>query len=363
MGREVARPAPSPRARVFVAQPSLLYRTLRWLSRWAVRWIFRDVQIGGDPVPARGPVLLVVNHPNELCDILLTFAVTPRPIHFVGAIAHAASPVVAAALRAIGAVFVYRAHERTTAPDADAANRDAMQQMLAVLERGGVLAIFPEGGVRRDDPIGRLQPGAAALALRAVREAGVSSLTLVPVGIGYADPDVVRGVARVTIGAPLDVAAWDRDTHGPEATTRAARRTEVAALLTTVADRLGSCARASRHEARAQERTPSWPVARLLAALPVAAWGALTHAPAFVAVLALGRATMRDPVERLGRLAVPGVVPMLLWYAALGTGTLLLVRRDLVPLWLVLPLFLTLPHAAWLALRWADAWRARTRTA
>ncbi|MCU0648456.1 MAG: 1-acyl-sn-glycerol-3-phosphate acyltransferase [Gemmatimonadaceae bacterium] len=350
---------------MFVDQASVLYRALRWLSAWAVRWIFHDVQFqAATPVPPRGPVLLVLNHRNELCDILLAFASTPRPIHFVGAIAHAASPVVAAALRAIGAVFVYRAHERTAANgNADEANRAAMQQMLRVLQQGGVLAIFPEGGVRRDDPIGRLQPGAAALALRAVREGGVAALSLVPIGIGYDDPDTIRGVARVTIGAPLDVRAWDASTHGVAAAT-VPTRTEITRLLAVIAERLGDAARTSGRAATDYDRRQTaWSLPRLLLALPIALWGAVTHAPAFALVLALGRATMRDPVERLGRLAVPGVIPMLAWYGMLIALAVVAALRHIIPPWFAILLVLSLPYAAWAALRWADAWRARNLSA
>ncbi len=364
VGREVAPlAAPSP-ARVPIEQPNPLYRILRWLSGWAIRWILGDVAYAGaTTVPSRGAVLLVINHPNALCDILLTFGTTPRPIHFVGAIAHAASPLVGGALRAIGAIFVTRAHERKAQGDnADAANREAMTQMIAVLQQGGVVAIFPEGGVRRDDPIGRLQPGAAALALRAAREGGVTDLTIVPVGIGYRAPDEIRTVARVTIGESIDVDRWDRATHGDAPRTPVPRRTEVAALLSVLADRLSTAARTSRQAASAAVPTPT-SVLRLVVTLPVALWGGMLHLLPFVGVRVLGRATMTDPVERLGRLAVPGVFVVLGWYVVLLLAAGWIVWRGVLPLWCVALLVLTLPRAAWAALRWADAWRARSESA
>jgi 1-acyl-sn-glycerol-3-phosphate acyltransferase len=354
VGREVARTAHT------IDQPNLLYRVLRWLSGWAVRWILGDVTYrGAFAVPARGPVLLVVNHPNELCDILLTFGTTPRAIHFVGAIAHAASPVVGAALRAIGAIFVYRAHERTGTVDADQSNRDAMQQMIAVLQSGGVIAIFPEGGVRRDVPIGRLQPGAATLALRAVREGNVRELSVVPIGISYRAPDVIRTDVAVTIGEPLNVHTWDRAVHHDVAADASPRRIETAALLTEIGSRLGAAADESRQSLTAPS-IQRWSWWSLLLTTPVALWGAATHLVPFVLVRVLGRATMQDPVERLGRLAVPGVIPMLGWYVLVVISAGWLVQRGLWPFWLIALLVLTLPRAAWVALRWADAWRVRS---
>jgi 1-acyl-sn-glycerol-3-phosphate acyltransferase len=343
-----------------VDQPNLVYRVLRWLSGWAVRWILGDVSYAGaTTVPARGPVLLVINHPNELCDILLTFGTTPRAIHFVGAIAHAASPVVGAALRAIGAIFVYRSHERGASGDADQANRDALEQMIAVLRKGGIVAIFPEGGVRRDDPIGRLQPGAATLALRAVRDGGVRALSVVPVGIGYHAPDDIRTDARVTIGEPLLVDAWDRATHGDAGRAVPPRRIETATLLREIGARLGDAARSSRAavSTRAGERWSAW---RLLLLTPIALWGAVTHVVPFVVVRVLGHATMQEPEERLARLAVPGVIPMLAWYALLVGVSWWGVQRGMWPLWLIVLLVVTLPRAAWVALRWVDSWRVRS---
>jgi 1-acyl-sn-glycerol-3-phosphate acyltransferase len=366
-GPALAATGPVAPGRVFVHRADPLYRLLRWLSRWAVRWTFREATYEGTwQLPATGPVLLVVNHPNELPDILLTFGVTPRPIHFVGAIAHARVGYVRWALTRIGAVFVHRPQEaavaRLAGGDASAANREAMEGMLAVLRAGGVLAIFPEGGVRRETPIGRLQPGVAALALRAVREAGIDALRLVPVGIGYAAPDTPRDRVCVTVGAPLDVAAWcaargaDADAGAPSA------RAELTALLGTIREALARCAAASR----AAVGTPVTPALRsrgwLVAWAPIALVGAVTHLPAFVATRAVARRTMADTTDYLGRLAVPGVFVVLAWYALLVALAVWAVVADHVPLPLALGLVAALPLLGWRALTWHDAWHDR-RTA
>src|SRR6185503_15250524 len=47
------------------------------------------------------------------------------------------------------------------------ANRRAIDQALAVLERGGVIGIFPEGAISRDGKLQPAQGGAAAMVLRA----------------------------------------------------------------------------------------------------------------------------------------------------------------------------------------------------
>lgn len=115
-------------------------------ATWNVRVYRRDV------IPRRGPVILAANHTGFL-DGPLLYAVVPRPVHalikqemFRG--------VVGRALRALGQISV----DRFTHDPA------ALKACLAVLERGDMLGIYPEGTRGRGD-FGLIKPGVAYLAL------------------------------------------------------------------------------------------------------------------------------------------------------------------------------------------------------
>jgi glycerol-3-phosphate O-acyltransferase/dihydroxyacetone phosphate acyltransferase len=83
--------------------------------------------------------------------------------------------------------------------------KDANAAMFArareVLQRGGGIAIFPEGTTHDDPQLRELKTGAARIALGA----NVASMTVVPTGIYYTAKHVFRSSALVLFGEPIHV--------------------------------------------------------------------------------------------------------------------------------------------------------------
>ena len=85
------------------------YTTVRTIGRFWVWFFFRSVDVHrADRVPRRGPVLLCINHPNNLIDSLLVGAVVDRKVHYLATAALFRNPLVGHFLRACGAIPVYR---------------------------------------------------------------------------------------------------------------------------------------------------------------------------------------------------------------------------------------------------------------
>ncbi|MDO7866765.1 lysophospholipid acyltransferase family protein [Nocardioides jiangxiensis] len=177
-----------------------LLRGARPAARWLVRRRY-DVHLhGAARVPSSGPVVLASNHVGFLDGPLLaTFA--PRPVHALAKRELFAGPM-SPFLRAAGQIPVDRTH-----PDPA-----AVRSCLAVLARGGVVGIFPEGA-RGAGEFEEVHGGAAYLALVTgapvvpvtlfgTRERGAGSESLPPKG------------ARVDMvfGAPyrLQAVSWPR---------------------------------------------------------------------------------------------------------------------------------------------------------
>ena len=60
------------------------YGVLRLVARFWIWFLFREVAVRAvDRVPPTGPVLLCVNHPNNLIDSLLVGTVLPRKVHYL----------------------------------------------------------------------------------------------------------------------------------------------------------------------------------------------------------------------------------------------------------------------------------------
>ena len=106
---------------------------------------------GGELVPAEGPLVVVSNHVSVLDPFVLGAAI-PRTLHFVAKEELWRSAPVGRLLDAAGAIPVARGRGDVS----------AMGRARDALEQGEAVALFPEGGVRREGPWLR---GAARLAL------------------------------------------------------------------------------------------------------------------------------------------------------------------------------------------------------
>lgn len=119
--------------------------------------------LGAWRMPPSGPVILAVNHSHNI-DGPMLMGTAPRPVHFLikqEAFIGPLDPF----LRGIGQLKV----------DRSSADRTAIGNALGVLERGGVLGIFPEG-TRGEGDFASLRSGLAYFALR-------SGAPVVPVAV------------------------------------------------------------------------------------------------------------------------------------------------------------------------------------
>jgi len=186
------------------------YLTLRAIARFWVWFFFKSVDVRHpEHVPAVGPVLLCINHPNNLIDSILVGAVVRRKVHYLATATLFRNPLLARFLRAGGAIPVYRRQD-----DADKMDRNsaAFASTFAVMEGGGVVVIYPEGTTHAEARVQRIKTGAARIALgyedRAVTTEEARTrpeLSLVPVGLTFEARKSFRGRVLVSFGAPLRV--------------------------------------------------------------------------------------------------------------------------------------------------------------
>jgi 1-acyl-sn-glycerol-3-phosphate acyltransferase len=179
------------------------------VSRLVLRVFYRRVEAAGlGRVPASGPTILVLNHPNGLMDPLLLLCLSPRPVSFLAKSPLFTMPFVSLFVKAFGSIPVYRPQDA----DADVRrNRETFAKARELLKRGGVLALFPEG-VSHDEP--RLMPlksGAARIALGAASEGAV---TIVPAGLTYEARGIFRSEALLHVAEPFTVEPIPLDERG-----------------------------------------------------------------------------------------------------------------------------------------------------
>ena len=142
------------------------------------RLVLRPEVSGTSHVPRTGGAVLAFTHVGFL-DALLVTQVLRRPARFMAAAGVLRVPLVGSILRASGA-FGVRRGER---------DRDAVRTAISIAAGGGLVGIFPQGGLRRGGAVGELERGAALIALRA-------DVPLVPIALG-------RSPSFVRVGEPL----------------------------------------------------------------------------------------------------------------------------------------------------------------
>jgi glycerol-3-phosphate O-acyltransferase/dihydroxyacetone phosphate acyltransferase len=189
----------------------MLYQLLRSATHVALRWYYGDVIVQGHArIPARGPVLIVANHPNALVDAMLIVSAVDRRVLLTAKATLFENPLLAPLLSAVGVVPLRRAKDERAAVRSGttvARNDDAFRMVTEAFRQNRVVLVFPEG-ISHDEPsLAQLKSGAARMALGA-RDAGVRATHILPVGLVFEEKERPRSRVLVRIGEPLDVDSW-----------------------------------------------------------------------------------------------------------------------------------------------------------
>lgn len=194
-------------------------RLVRAAVSVALRLFFRRIETNRSHlVPASGPLVFVLNHPNGLIDPALVFAALPRRISFLAKSTLFPLPVIGWLLRTVEALPLYRRADE----GADVSqNRRTFESCRRLLRRGRCIALFPEGVSHNSTKLLPLKTGAARIALGAAsvgddeeHEAPPLGLRIVPVGLYYTAKISFRGEALLSFGKPFEVGVVELDEDG-----------------------------------------------------------------------------------------------------------------------------------------------------
>ncbi|MEX0991797.1 MAG: 1-acyl-sn-glycerol-3-phosphate acyltransferase [Actinomycetota bacterium] len=174
------------------------YQSLvRDVAEPVVRWLFRLEVDGREHLPARGPVIVCLNHDSAI-DVVVTAVAAHRPLVVMGKKEIFISRLVSHLFHEMGAFPVER----------DRWDRRAVAISLAALDKGHALAMWPEG-TRAAHELLPFLPGAAWLALAR----GVPLVPAAIIGSGHAWPRdrmfPKRSPVRVAFGEAISVERVD----------------------------------------------------------------------------------------------------------------------------------------------------------
>lgn len=151
--------------RVRAGSPGFPYELVRLATSWVSLPFYRARPIEVDNVPASGPVILAPNHFSNM-DHFLIGTWLRRRIHFMAKSQLFGNPL-GDPIFANGGTFPVRRGHR---------DEEAFKTVEAILARGDVVMIYPEGGRSRTGELGKPRPGVGRAALE-------SGAPVVPVAV------------------------------------------------------------------------------------------------------------------------------------------------------------------------------------
>lgn len=176
------------------------------IIRIAAKIFFRRIELAGlEHVPPSAPVIFAVNHPNALIDPLFLLCFAPRRVSFLAKAPLFRMPLIGWIVRAFDSIPVYRKQDNFSTAN----NRETFARARELLQRGGAIAIFPEGTTHSDPRLRELKTGAARIALGASIR-----VNLVPTGLYYTAKQTFRSSALSYFGAPIVVDPEPVDENG-----------------------------------------------------------------------------------------------------------------------------------------------------
>lgn len=183
----------------------MFYQVLKYVFLGPLlRLVFRPRVEGLGHIPEEGAAIIAGNH-LSFADHFVMPAIVPRRVTFLAKSEYFTGPglkgrLTAAFFRGVGQIPVDRSGGR--------ASQAAISSGLAVLRKGRLLGIYPEGTRSHDGRLYKGRTGVAAMAL----QAGVPVIPCAVIGTFEAQPTGRRlpRAMRITIrfGAPLDFSRY-----------------------------------------------------------------------------------------------------------------------------------------------------------
>lgn len=193
----------------FILLRSIFYAFLRIIVRISVSVFFRHITvIGRDKLRhIQGPVIVVVNHPSTLMDVLMPGTFIPRVMFFLANYSLFKNPISNWVLTNTYGIPVKRKEDVSEGESRD--NDKAFEESYETLEKGRVLFVAPEGVSWMNRFVRPLKTGTARIALATeARNEGKLGVRIVPIGLTYNAPNIFRSNAVVHIGEPVLAAQW-----------------------------------------------------------------------------------------------------------------------------------------------------------
>lgn len=188
----------------------MLYSFLKIVLQITVRMFFRSITIRNkELIPAKGPMMVLVNHPSTFMDPIVVGTILNRKVFFLGKGILFKNRFARWFLPKLNVIPIYRQHDD---PTEMGKNKEIFIRCFEHLEKGGALMMFPEGTSFTERKLRPIKTGAARIALGAEALNNFElGLHIVTIGLNYANQHKFNRDLYINIGKPIDIANYKED--------------------------------------------------------------------------------------------------------------------------------------------------------
>ena len=181
----------------------MIYFFLKRIIRLSLSVFFERIEVTGtEHLPAKGPLIVVANHPSTLMDPLLIASVMKQRIGFVGNASLFVNKAISSFFRYFHVIPIYR--QKDVKPGEKPDNEKTFSACHAYLAKKGTLLIFPEGTSIHEMKLRKIKTGTARIALSFARsEKYQNPLTILSVALVYSDALRFRSRVSIMINPPV----------------------------------------------------------------------------------------------------------------------------------------------------------------
>ncbi len=180
----------------------MLYSFFKTIMRITVRIFFRSITIHNrELIPAKGPLMLLANHPSTFMDPIVIATLLNREIYFLAKGELFKSKFAKWLLPKFNIIPVYRKQDD---PNQMSKNQDTFKKCFEHLENGGVILMFPEGISITERKLRPIKTGASRIILGAeARNDFQLGIQAVTIGLNYDNPHKFNRDLFINIDTPI----------------------------------------------------------------------------------------------------------------------------------------------------------------
>lgn len=186
----------------------MVYQILKAILRLCLWAFYKELKVNGrEKIPAKGPMILAVNHPNSFMDPLIVARYTKQRVGFLANSKIFKSPLAAKVFAYLHVIPIFR--KQDLKPGEVANNASSFRKCFEYLDKSGTIMIFPEGNSFNELKLRELKTGTARIALEwEAQRDFTGGMKIATIALNYYDPIRFNSKVVVNIDEPILVADY-----------------------------------------------------------------------------------------------------------------------------------------------------------